>query len=172
MFLKSCQLTLNEKTLKEQQKNPAYFNTEHNACGCLHIAPACTNTCVCTHVGPLKPMFDMKQNQETLTWSRRRALWLRQGKWWLQTPGRTGWVEMDGEEQKQRHLLLPQPPHCWSQASEIERGWRKMERGSYLLSTCCKGVLSRSKWHMWRSSGRRGHSYWLEKKTNTMQSSK
>lgn len=139
----------------------------------MHVdAPACTNTCMYTHVGPLKPMFDMKQNQETLTWSRRRALWLRQGKWWLQTPGRTGWVEMDGEEQKQRHLLLPQPPHCWSQASEIERGWRKMERGSYLLSTCCKGVLSRSKWHMWRSSGRRGHSYWLEKKTNTMQSSK
>lgn len=34
MFLKSCQLTLNEKTLKEQQKKkPAYFNTEHNACG-------------------------------------------------------------------------------------------------------------------------------------------
>lgn len=54
MFLKSCQLTLNEKTLKEQQKNPAYFNTEHNACGCLHIAPACTNTCVCTHVGSFK----------------------------------------------------------------------------------------------------------------------
>lgn len=79
---------------------------------------------------PFKTMFDMKQNQETLTWSRRRASWLRQGKWWLQTPGRTGWVEMDGEEQKQRHLLLPQPPHCWSQASEIERGWRKTERGS------------------------------------------
>lgn len=98
-----------------------------------HRSSMYKHMCMYTHVGPLKPMFDMKQNQETLTWSRRRALWLRQGKWWLQTPGRTGWVEMDGEEQKQRHLLLPQPPHCWSQASEIEGGGRQREVAIYCL---------------------------------------
>lgn len=64
MFLKSCQLTLNEKTLKEQQKKPLLILTLN----IMHVdAPACTNTCMYTHVGPLKPMFDMKQNQETLT---------------------------------------------------------------------------------------------------------
>lgn len=35
---------------------------------------------------------------------------------------------MDGEEQKQGHLLLPQPPHHWNPASETEREERKTER--------------------------------------------
>ena len=77
-------------------------------------------------------------DQETLTWSRRTGWWIQQGKRRLQTPGHIGWVETHGEEQKLGHLLLPQPPHHWSPASETERKRGGRERGRYLLSTYCK----------------------------------
>lgn len=105
-----------------------------------------------------------KNKKKKLTWSRRRGSWIQQGKWWLQTPGHTGWVEMVGEEQKQDHLLLPQPPHHWSPASETEREGRKTERevDIYCLPTV-KGAY-RSKWRIWCLFGRRGHDYRPEKK--------
>lgn len=86
--------------------------------------------------------YERYRHKEILTWSRRRGWWTRRGRWWLQTPGHIGWGEMDGEEQKQGHLLLPQPPHRWNPASETEREGRKTagEVDVYCLPTV-KGAL-------------------------------